>query len=197
VKKPAAADIPKYAPGGKVDFHACRVAYISLVLESGVSVKEAQGLARHSTPELTMNVYGHARQDRLADAVERVAEVVLPVKRVPVEYQQAVGAETKIATPIGTEGCDNKKWWRRRESNPKVLNRSIMQNPHRTVQYMNRTKHLRHPKALSSISPKTHLCTFGTQTKHFRARKSCTVQPNPGNSQCPTIWLPSWPHGPF
>ena len=65
-----------------------------------------------------MNVYGHAREDRLANAVERVAEVVLPVKRVPVEYQQAVGAETKIATPLKTEDCDNKKWWRRRESNP-------------------------------------------------------------------------------
>ena len=55
-----------------------------------------------------MNVYGHAREDRLANAVERVAEVVLPVKRVPVEYQQAVGAETKIATPLKTEDCDNK-----------------------------------------------------------------------------------------
>ena len=47
------AGIPKHAPGGKIDFHACRVAYISLVLESGVSVKEAQEPARHSTPELT------------------------------------------------------------------------------------------------------------------------------------------------
>ena len=65
-----------------------------------------------------MNIYGHVRTDRLADAVERVAEVVLPVKRVPVEYQQAVGAETEIATPLKTEDCDNKKWWRRRESNP-------------------------------------------------------------------------------
>ncbi len=65
-----------------------------------------------------MNVYGHALEDRLADAVERVAEVVLPAKRVPVEYQQAVGAETKIATPLKTEDFDNKKWWRRRESNP-------------------------------------------------------------------------------
>ena len=89
------------------------------MIESGVTVKEAQVLARHASPELTMNVYGHAREDRLADAVERVAEVVLPVKRVPVEYQQAVGAETKIATPLKTEGGDNKKWWRRRESNPR------------------------------------------------------------------------------
>ena len=75
-------------PGGKIDFHAIRKAYINLVIESGVTVKEAQTLARHASPELTMNVYGHARQDRLADAVERVAEVVLPVKRVPVGSRQ-------------------------------------------------------------------------------------------------------------
>ena len=28
-----AAGIPKHTPGGKVDFHACRVAYINMVLE--------------------------------------------------------------------------------------------------------------------------------------------------------------------
>ena len=65
------AGIPKQGPGGKIDFHAIRKAYINLVIESGVTVKEAQTLARHASPELTMNVYGHARQDRLADAVER------------------------------------------------------------------------------------------------------------------------------
>ena len=137
--------MPKQGPGGKIDFHAIRKAYINLVIESGVTDKEAQTLARHASPELTMNVYGHAREDRLADAVERVAEVVLPVKRVPVEYQQAVGAEPRIATPLKTGNCAIQKWWRRRESNPKVLDRSIMQNPHRTAQNQNRTTHLRHP----------------------------------------------------
>ena len=53
-----AAGIAKQSPGGKIDFHACRVAYINLVIESGVTVKEAQELARHATPELTMNIYG-------------------------------------------------------------------------------------------------------------------------------------------
>ena len=111
------AGIPKQGPGGKIDFHAIRKAFINLVIESGVTVKEAQTLARHASPELTMNVYGHAREDRLADAVERVAEIVLPPKRVPVEYRQAVGAETESATPLKTESCASQKWWRRRESN--------------------------------------------------------------------------------
>ena len=65
-----------------------------------------------------MNVYGQAQDDRLAEAVERVAEVVIPVKRVPVEYQQVVGSELKSATPLETESCALQFWWRRRELNP-------------------------------------------------------------------------------
>ena len=55
------AGVPKHAPGGKLDFHAIRLAYINLVLEFGVSAKEAQALARHSTPDLTFNLYGRTR----------------------------------------------------------------------------------------------------------------------------------------
>ena len=36
------------------------------------------------------------------------------------EYQQTIGAETETANPLKTEDCDNKKWRRRRESNPKA-----------------------------------------------------------------------------
>ena len=54
---------------GKIDFHACRTACVNLVLESGATVTEAQELARHSTPDLTMNVYGRTREDRLTQAV--------------------------------------------------------------------------------------------------------------------------------
>ncbi len=63
------AGIPKHTSEGKVDFHACRVAYITFVIESGANIKEAQVLARHKTPDLTMNVYGRVRQDRLRDSV--------------------------------------------------------------------------------------------------------------------------------
>ena len=43
-----------------------------------VSLKEAQAQARHATPEMTMNVYGLVQEDRLSDAVEKVAESILP-----------------------------------------------------------------------------------------------------------------------
>jgi len=63
-----------------------------------VSPKEAQDLARHSTPDFTFNVYGRSREGRLVEAVERVAQAVLPVERVPGEYRQAVGVEIETAT---------------------------------------------------------------------------------------------------
>src|SRR5581483_11526269 len=51
------AGIPKWAPGGKLDFHALRVAYTTMIFEAGANPKEAQKLARHSTAELTMKIY--------------------------------------------------------------------------------------------------------------------------------------------
>ena len=50
----------------------------NLVLEQEeVSPKEAQELARHSTVDLTMNIYGRVREERLSEAVERVGRVIL------------------------------------------------------------------------------------------------------------------------
>ncbi|MBI2505057.1 MAG: tyrosine-type recombinase/integrase [Candidatus Latescibacteria bacterium] len=95
------AGIPPWTPQGKVDFHALRVAFINQVIDSGATVKEAQTLARHSTPDLTMNVYGRTRPERLAETVERMAEKLLSgPEHVPSMYKQAVGAETENATPF-------------------------------------------------------------------------------------------------
>jgi len=96
----AVAGIPDQTAGGKLDFHALRTAFVNLVFEYGqVSPKEAQDLARHSTPDLTFNVYGRSRESRLVEAVERLAQAVKPPERVPGEYRQAVGAEIENATP--------------------------------------------------------------------------------------------------
>jgi integrase len=73
----AAASIPKYTKAGKLDFHALRVTYINLIIESGVTVKEAQALARHTTPQMTMNIYGRTREERLCEAVEKIAQHII------------------------------------------------------------------------------------------------------------------------
>jgi len=102
----AAAGIPKWTPEGKLDFHAARTAFVTLLLESEVTVKEAQQLARHSTPQLTMNTYGRTREDRLVAAVERMGEKVLSgEKRAKCVYRQAVGAERESATSDLTGSC--------------------------------------------------------------------------------------------
>jgi hypothetical protein len=95
-----AAGIQKYTLGGKLDFHGCRVAYINFVIESGVSVKEAQVLARHATPEPTMNVYGRVREERLSEAVEKVAKTLFPAEeRAIYVHRKVVGADENAATP--------------------------------------------------------------------------------------------------
>ena len=68
------AGIKKVTSEGKLDFHACRVAYVSWVLEAGASIKEAQVLARHVTPSLTLNTYGRARNERLSEVAEAVGK---------------------------------------------------------------------------------------------------------------------------
>jgi hypothetical protein len=71
-----AAGIPAMTDKGKLDFHALRTAYINFVLDSGANVKTAQELARHSTPDMTMNVYGRARDEKMREAVESVGNML-------------------------------------------------------------------------------------------------------------------------
>lgn len=70
------AGIAKITDEGKIDFHALRNTFLTLALESGANPKEAQTLARHSTVELTMNVYVQARNERLSSITESVAETI-------------------------------------------------------------------------------------------------------------------------
>lgn len=51
--------------------------YITLIVEAGADIKTAQTLARHSTPQLTLNVYAKVRPERLVDATEKVGETLL------------------------------------------------------------------------------------------------------------------------
>jgi hypothetical protein len=62
--------------GHVADFHSLRVLFISRVVAGGASVKEAQTLARHSTPVLTMNTYSRVTTQRLAAAVDHIGPMV-------------------------------------------------------------------------------------------------------------------------
>jgi len=93
----AAAKIAKQTPAGKVDFHACRVAYVSFVLQAGAGVKEAQSLARHGTPTLTMNTYGRADDTRLVQLAEAVGTAVLPPDSTATAQLKATGTDNACA----------------------------------------------------------------------------------------------------
>ncbi len=98
------AGLKKWGPGGKVDFHALRVAYTTFVLDSGANAKEAQPLARHSTPSLTMNTYARARQDRLAEVAESVGNTILPQKCAISVSKLAVGMNISSSPKTSSTG---------------------------------------------------------------------------------------------
>lgn len=66
------AGVPKVTPEGKLDFHALRVKYINLVVDTGADPKTVQTLARHATLHMTMNVYARAKRNRLSETAELV-----------------------------------------------------------------------------------------------------------------------------
>jgi len=77
--------------GRKVDFHSLRHTYISRVVESGVSVKVAQELARHSTPTLTIGRYSHVRISDLSTALDGLPATDQP--DIETDAMRATGTE--------------------------------------------------------------------------------------------------------
>ena len=94
------AGIPKWTEEGKVDFHALRVSYVSLVVETGADLKAAQSLARHTTPELTMNVYARVRGSKLTEVAEAVGRIILPLANIRLAEQNSGEFATHFS-PMG------------------------------------------------------------------------------------------------
>ncbi len=85
-----------------VDFHALRTTYITLVVKSGASVKEAQELARHSDPKLTMNVYTKLGIHDLTGALESM----------PAHEQEPSTDEVTMRLPSGlNSACQTFSVW--------------------------------------------------------------------------------------
>jgi len=108
-----AAGIPKVTAEGKVDFHACRTAYITLAVEAGANMKELQTMARHSTPELTANIYARTRDERLSELAEKISENIFSGQKCAMSVQRkqvdSVTVEPKMLAgkelqPVGGNG---------------------------------------------------------------------------------------------
>jgi integrase len=86
-------DGPEYA-----DFHALRHSYITNVVNSGVNVKLAQSLARHSTVTLTLGRYTHVQLHDLGSAVQKLPALKRAGAGQP-ETRRSTGTEGSAADP--------------------------------------------------------------------------------------------------
>jgi len=86
----------------------CKSSFITPVTESDATLKEAQTLARHSTPQLTMNVYGRLREGRLSNVIEQVAENINTQKKSAIYVQKKTSGENEEAvTPSTPEALED------------------------------------------------------------------------------------------
>ena len=89
--------------GCVADFHALRVFYISEVVAGGASIKEAQTLARHSTPLLTMNIYSKTNLHDVAGAVVGLGDLLTQQPSRPEPQQmRATGTDGRAEPPAAS-----------------------------------------------------------------------------------------------
>ena len=124
------AGIPYETQKGVLNFHALRTAYINFILDVAPDVKTAQELARHATAEMTLNVYGRAKEDRLRAVVESVGQIVFQDslrdnldnagQRNRTIFAQGpdFSSSSKVATLGKAEGCGDKILVRKRGLEP-------------------------------------------------------------------------------
>ncbi|MCK5611857.1 site-specific integrase, partial [Candidatus Pacearchaeota archaeon] len=74
---------------GKLDFHALRHTFGSMLAASGVHPKTAQELMRHSDINLTMSRYSHTLRGQTAKAVASLPDFTLPSR----QNQKATGTD--------------------------------------------------------------------------------------------------------
>jgi integrase len=88
------------------DFHALRHTFLSNLARSGVHPKLAQGLARHSSIELTMNAYTHVDLDDLNRGLRLVPGLSDQSPRLVPQLVPAGGAAGRQASLDGKGGED-------------------------------------------------------------------------------------------
>jgi len=58
--------------GNKIVFHSLRNSFITFLANRNIPAKIIQALARHSNPELTMNIYARAYDSSIKDALDKL-----------------------------------------------------------------------------------------------------------------------------
>ena len=89
--------------GRRVDFHALRHTFGSMLAKAGVAPRVAMSLMRHTDLRLTMNVYADPRVFDLAGAVDKLPALDAPAGGPTVDAVAAVGPPPSIASPGRSE----------------------------------------------------------------------------------------------
>jgi integrase len=92
--------------GRVVDFHALRATFITMLVKGGATVKEAQSLARHSTPTLTLNTYTKLGVHDLAGALDRLPTIPNPGDQSGRGALRATGTDDATAESVLTSNPD-------------------------------------------------------------------------------------------
>lgn len=155
-------EVKVWGPGGKLDLHSLRVAYTTMVIESGANIKEVQKLARHASSATTMKVYAKARDNRLSDLGEKVGEMIGLKKCAPGVHAVAVGAELLDVTAANEQ-----------INNPKTVASKCGSNPRRDaiLVHGNSSTESRQPSTLQSFTPRGN---DGASTRPQRVHNNLT-----------------------
>ena len=121
------AGIPRLTAEGKFDFHALRTGFTTLAIEVGANPKEAQALTRHSTPNLTMNVYARTRSERLTEVATAIGERILNCDGgcTTGVQRQVAAISTSNANDVGSTACNENNAAAVRGSNPLAADNAI------------------------------------------------------------------------
>ena len=96
-----AAGIPKRDDRGRtIDVHALRHTFGTNLSKAGVSPRVAQAAMRHSTIDLTMNVYTDPRLLDVQGAVESLPSMSVTSELTPHKQRMAAGAENLVAPTV-------------------------------------------------------------------------------------------------
>ncbi len=96
-----AAGILQTTDAGTIDFHALRHTYITMLSKSGVAPRMAQSLARHSSIDLTMNVYTHVGLYDQASALESFPTLMDPTDNE--KRMRATGTDGRITDKLDSK----------------------------------------------------------------------------------------------
>ncbi len=159
--------------GRVADFHGLRHSYITRLVNSGVSVKVAQELARHSDPKLTIGRYAHARLTDLSAALDALPSTGTTCE--PAQSLRATGTDDRTPSAARSAGASA------RGTNHSESVRSSARN----VRTGDASRNGQEPRENAGFPAKKDQATDRTRTDNLRFTKPLLCQLSYGGAMRP------------